>query len=261
VFKHRFFVSFFITMCFYALLAFALFYTHSLHISTKQKPQEQIITISLDAFEPEFVSPPKEIEVKEPEVEEPKKEEPIPEPIKEVEPEVEEPVAQEQIVKKIIHDPIIKSVIPKPKRVIKKIVKKKVEKKKTTKKKRVKKKVVKKRSVKKKVVKHKVSRKKPSHSKRINPAQKNAYLAHIRSKINKNKTYPRIAQRRGMQGTVKVRFTILKSGNVGNISVSGPKVFHRSVKNAVKKSFPINPKTATISLPITINTNINYRIQ
>ena len=49
-----------------------------------------------------------------------------------------------------------------------------------------------------------------------------------------------------MQGKVNVKFTILSSGKVGNISVSGPKVFHNSARNAVKSAFPINAKNAPL---------------
>ena len=72
-------------------------------------------------------------------------------------------------------------------------------------------------------------------------------------KIDRNKFYPRIAKKRGMQGSVKVKFTILANGNVGHISVSGPKVFHNSARNAVKKAFPIDAKKSPISLPTSVN--------
>jgi protein TonB len=68
-----------------------------------------------------------------------------------------------------------------------------------------------------------------------------------------------MAQRRGMQGVVKVRFTILTNGKVGNISVSGPKVFHRSARAAVKGAFPISVKNAPFALPETITLPIHYK--
>jgi protein TonB len=64
-----------------------------------------------------------------------------------------------------------------------------------------------------------------------------------------------------MQGTIDVRFTILSNGRVGNISVSGPKVFHKSARNAVKSAFPINVKNAPISLPKSINIKLRYQIR
>ena len=161
----------------------------------------------------------------------------------------------------MIPEPIVEKIVPKPKPVVKKVVKKKSIKKKIIKKKRVKKKPRKKKSVKKRVTKRKATRKKPASKKKVSPAKKNAFLSRIRSKINKNKTYPRIAQRRGMQGSVKGRFTIQRSGRVGNISVSGPKVFHSSAKRAVQKSFPISTKNAPISLPETVNFTLRYQLR
>jgi protein TonB len=86
-------------------------------------------------------------------------------------------------------------------------------------------------------------------------------LASLRAKINRKKSYPRIAQKRGMQGTVKIRFTILRNGHVGNITVSGPKVFHNSAKGAVKKAFPISVKNAPLRLPTTVNLSLRYKLR
>jgi protein TonB len=93
------------------------------------------------------------------------------------------------------------------------------------------------------------------------PAKQNQFLANIRTKINKHKSYPRIAQKRGMQGAVNVKFTILSSGKVGNISITGPKVFHSSAQNAVRSAFPIDVKKAPISLPTTISIILQYKIR
>ena len=92
-------------------------------------------------------------------------------------------------------------------------------------------------------------------------AKKNQFLAQVRQKINQHKSYPKIAQRRGLQGKVKVRFTILANGNVGHISLSGPKVFHNSARRAVKGAFPINTKNAPISLPQSVNLTLRYQLR
>ena len=157
--------------------------------------------------------------------------EPIREPLREKEPEVK---------KEVIPEPVVERPVPKP-------TKKTVEKKKKTQK---------------KIVKKKKPRQKASPQRsRGSEAEKNLFLADIREKINQHKSYPRIAQRRGMQGTVTVKFTILGNGNVGNISVSGPKVFHTSARNAVKKAFPIDAKNAPISLPKSIHITLRYQIR
>lgn len=205
------------------------------------------------SFTPEVVTP---VEQQEEETEEQKKpvekEEPVVEEKAEVEPEttkeaiqepIKEPIKEKEpeVKKEVIPEPVVEKPIPKP-------TKKTTEKKKKTQKKTV---------VKKKQSQPKAS---PQRSKG-SEAEKNIFLANIRDKINRNKSYPRIAQRRGMQGTVIVKFTILANGNVGNISVSGPNVFHSSARNAVKKAFPIDAKSAPISLPKSVSITLRYQIR
>ena len=217
----------------YALLGLPFFYLLTQAIGTEQKPEEKTISFSLSEYEPEVIPP----------VQEPIPEEFVaPEPLEVKDEPVVEEVVPEPIVRKVIKKVVKKKPIIKKKKVVKKKVKKKI-------KKRVK-----------KVSKQK-KRKKAQAKKRASPAQKNRFLNQLRAKINRNKAYPRIAQRRGMQGSVKVRFTILRNGQVGNISVNGPKVFHTSAKSAVKKAFPINVKNTPISLPKTVNVTLRYQIR
>jgi protein TonB len=201
----------------------------SQHFVVSQKEKDKVINLSLSQFVPEVIEqPPEPIE------------EPIVEEIIEPEPEIEEPEPEPVVIEK----PVVKP-IPELKPVIKKVKKKKT------------KKVVKKKKQRK--VKKRSSRR--ATSSRVNPKKKSQFLARIRAKINRAKSYPRIAQKRGMQGTVKVRFTILKNGRVGNISASGPKVFHNSAKRAVKKAFPINTKNAPLSLPTSVNLSLRYQLR
>lgn len=256
--KHRFFISFFGTALLYVTVGLLFFYALNQTIGTEQKPQEKIINFTLSEYVPEVVppvEPPIEIPVEEPIVEE------IVEPVVE-EPIIEEPEPEEPVIEEVIPEPIKPKVVPKP--VVKKIVQKKIikkVKKKVIKKKRVKKKTVKKRVAKRKTSSKKSAKKKNASKKQASPAKINAFLSRIRAKINKNKRYPRIAQRRGMQGSVKVRFTILRNGHVANIKITGKKVFHKSVKSAIKKAFPINAKKAPLSLPTTVNLTLRYQIK
>ena len=204
-----------------------------------QKEKAEVINLSLSQFVPEVIEQPLEPEVEEV-IEEP---EPEPEPeIVEPEP-IPEPVIEKPVMVPV---PVVKKIEIKPK--IKKIVKKKKPKK-----------VVKKKKKKKKQATRASSRR--ATSSRVNPNKKSAFLSKIRAKINRAKSYPRIAKRRGMQGVLKVRFVILKNGRVGNISVKGPKVFHSSAKRAVKKAFPINTKNAPLSLPASVNLSLRYQLK
>ncbi len=241
--KNRHFISYFSTTLIYLSIAGLFFYLEQQTLVAAKKSEEKTIQMCLSTFVPE-VTPPIEEPVVE---EEPVEEEPVIEPeiIKEEEPEIIEEVIPEPIVPKVIPKPVVKEVKKKPQ------VKKK-EKKKKTKKKTVKKKRNKKKSAKKSVY---------ARQSKSSKAEKNKFLNNIRVKIDKHKSYPRIAKKRRMQGSVKVRFTILRSGKVGNISLSGPKVFHNSARNAVKSAFPVNAKNAPISLPKNINLTLRYQIR
>lgn len=263
--KHHFFISLVGTILLYISVGLLFFYLLNNYVGTEQKIEEKTVSFSLSQYIPEVTSP----------VEEPIKDEPVePEPM-EPEPVVEEekveqelpepePVEKEEkvepIIEEVIPEPIVEKIIPKPSPIVKKKVKKVVKKEKP-KKKAVKKKRVKKKTVKKRTVKRKPTARSTASKKKASPAKKNAFLSKIRSKINRNKTYPRIAQKRGMQGSVKVRFTISASGKVGNISVTGPKVFRSSARKAVKRAFPINAKNAPITLPKTMNVTLRYQIR
>jgi len=93
------------------------------------------------------------------------------------------------------------------------------------------------------------------------PAQRNKFWSALRKKIDKHKFYPRIAKKRMMEGAVKVRFTVLANGNVGHITLKGPKIFYNSARNAVKSAFPIDVKKSPVSLPSTINLTLRYQIR
>ena len=243
--KYRNFISFFSTILLYLGVGILFFYLEHNNVGTEQKPQEKVISFSLSEYAP--TPPPLETPIEE--IVEP---EPIPEPPKEVEPEL--PVVEE-VIPEPEPEPIVEKIVPKPLPVVqkKKVLKKKI-------KKKVKKRILKKR-VKKRPNTRKVKKvpKRASKSK-ASPAKKNAFLAQIRSKISRAKSYPRIAQRRGMQGSVKVTFTILKNGHVSNIQVRGKKVFVKSTKQAVRKAFPISVKNIPMTLPTTVNFTLRYQL-
>jgi protein TonB len=253
--KHRYKVSFSITTLIYVslFLTYLVFVGHEFVVAQKEK--DKTINLSLSQFVPEVIEQPIEEEIEPPVEEEPEAEiiEPEPEPEPEiVEPEPEpEPIPEPIVEKKFVEVvPVVKKVEKKPKKIKKKIVKKKPKKKKLVKKR-----------VKKKSRKASRASSRRATSSRIDPNKKSRFLASLRAKINRKKSYPRIAQKRGMQGTVKVRFVILKNGRVGNITVSGPKVFHNSAKGAVKKAFPINVKNAPLRLPTTVNLSLRYKLR
>lgn len=236
--KHRNMVSFIITTLLYALFFGGYFYLMRTYVMTDQAAQDRTIQLCLSEFVPEVVPEAQEAE-EEPVVEE--EPEPEPEPI----------VKEEPVVEKVNPEPVKPKVLPVPE-----VKKSKPKKKEIKKKKKVKKKKVRTRTAQSSRVG--VKRQGSGHA---SVSQKNRFLSMVRQRINRNKSYPRIAKRRGMQGSVKVRFTILPNGHVGNISISGPKVFHFSARRAVEKAFPVSTKNIPFSLPKTVNLTLRYQLR
>jgi len=85
------------------------------------------------------------------------------------------------------------------------------------------------------------------------------FIARLKAKINANKVYPRIARKRRMQGRVKIRFRVTSTGKLSNLSATGPRIFIKSAKNAVEKSFPLSTRGAL--LPMNVTLTLNYRLK
>ena len=85
-----------------------------------------------------------------------------------------------------------------------------------------------------------------------NDQYKKAFLRNIRSQILANKTYPRIAKRRHIEGSVKVRFDITADGQVSNIRfINGKSVFQKSIRKTLHNTFPLSiPANVKGELPL-----------
>ena len=81
-------------------------------------------------------------------------------------------------------------------------------------------------------------------------ARQDRFLAHLAERINHNKSYPKSARRRGIEGSVKVGFQLSSDGCVSNITlISGREVFRKSAFEAIAKSFPMEVDTAIFDFP------------
>jgi len=244
--KNRHFISYFSTTLLYAAIAGLFFYVQQQTKISTESSQEKVMQVLLSDFVPEIL-PVEETPV-----------EKVVEELVEAE-EIEEPVPEEivKVVEEKIPEPIVESLLPLPKPVPPKPIiekpKKKIEVKKIIKKKP------------KKIVKKKKPVQKASRASlrktQANPDKVNKFYKKIRVKINQNKSYPKIAKRRRMQGSVKVTFTVLRSGKVSNILLNGPKVFHNSARHAVKSAFPIAVKKIPVTLPATVHITLRYQIR
>lgn len=90
-----------------------------------------------------------------------------------------------------------------------------------------------------------------------------AYFAHMKEKIEMAWVYPQAAQQMGQQGVCTLRFTILKTGQVHNVSIirtSGYRLLDRYAMRAVKESH-FNPMPEHWpDKQLTISANFIYRL-
>jgi len=85
-----------------------------------------------------------------------------------------------------------------------------------------------------------------------NDQYKKAFLRNVRANIIANKRYPKLAKRRHIEGSVKVRFDITQTGEVTNIRfINGKRIFQKSIRKTLERTFPINiPNEVRAELPI-----------
>jgi len=100
-----------------------------------------------------------------------------------------------------------------------------------------------------------------SRARRGGSAHVNRLLAAIKRRIARNKSYPAAARRRRMQGQVRVSFTVMRSGNVRDIHVRGPRIFAASARTAVRRAFPVSVKGAAQGLPRRMSVTLSYRLR
>lgn len=89
----------------------------------------------------------------------------------------------------------------------------------------------------------------------------NKYYTQIKETINKNKSYPKMAIKRGIEGIVKIQFEISKDGKLLSFNIiEGKRVFKKSISQAVKNSFPLTPPQNTLVSNTSLSLTIDYRL-
>ena len=92
--------------------------------------------------------------------------------------------------------------------------------------------------------------------------KQNLFFKKIKTTINKNKSYPRKAVRRGIEGDIKISFTLLENGNVKDIKIiSGKNIFKKSAIKSIQKSFPIKIDNKLFKFPKIFTIKINYMLK
>ncbi|MCK9473768.1 energy transducer TonB [Sulfurimonas sp.] len=90
-------------------------------------------------------------------------------------------------------------------------------------------------------------------------AKRELFIANLIKRINSNKSYPRSARRRAIEGNIEVEFTITADGGVKNIQViSGHDIFKKSAIEAIKNSFPIDIEKGVFNFPKKFKIDIVY---
>lgn len=244
---NRYFSSFSIAVVIYISIISVYLYLekpiNSIH--TEQIKSKQIVKFTMIEEIPEIVK--KEI-IKEPTAITKKKEI--------IEKKVEKPKKVKKIVKRV--EPKKKEVKKKePNEKIKKIVKK-TELKKEKRDHLVKKKQIKQIKVEKSFVKKEINTLNDLKNKKI---KQEKYYTQIKQMINKNKSYPKVAVRRGIEGEIKIKFCISQKGELLSYEIiEGKKVFHTSIVKAIQKSFPIIPPKDVLSENLDLALTVQYRL-
>ena len=175
-------------------------------------------------------------------------------------PSSEKPTAVREIPKPML--PTVNKTAEAPKKTPQKVSHKKRRKKiKTTARKRIKK--HKKREKKGRKKAKRQSRKRVAGGSRhtASAAQTQAFLATLRKRIERGKRYPAMAKRRGLQGSVRVRFVVTASGQVKNLHMEGSRLFFRSAKAAVLQAFPVSTVGANVAFPLRVSLTLRYRLR
>ena len=158
---------------------------------------------------------------------------------------------------KLIQKVIKKSKPIEKKKTIDKVVKKETVKKikhKTQENSVTKKQIKKNRSIQENKINHEERLKKRKHT-------QNKYYTKIKNTINQNKSYPKIAVKRGIEGVVKITFIISKNGELVSFKIlEGKRVFKKSIIKAIQNSFPIPPPKNLLSSNKSLSLMIDYKL-
>ncbi len=94
------------------------------------------------------------------------------------------------------------------------------------------------------------------------PKIRHSYLSSLIKKIERNKSYPRPARRRNLQGDIRVGVTVLCNGGISGLRVSGGhKLLQEAAANAVRKAAPFASPPGGVGCPLPVSYSMRFRIQ
>ena len=233
----RYFNSFFVASIFYSFLIITLLYSFEEVNIAPSKAQHSIQNVKFT-----LINLPKEIEKPKVEKQEIVKKEPQP---KKIEPKVVKKINP----KKISPKKIVKKTEPKVEKKEKEIVKKTEE-------------------IKKQIVANQIKKSDSTEKKETVKTdlkqlkmKQHKYYSQIKQTIDKNKSYPQVAVRRGIQGEVKIQFTISKDGELLSYKIlDGQKIFFKSISEAIQNSFPLTPPNDIFTSNLDLKLTLHYKL-
>jgi outer membrane biosynthesis protein TonB len=95
----------------------------------------------------------------------------------------------------------------------------------------------------------------------VGNSQKNIRLLELKERIASKKYYPEFAKKRGIEGRVTVYMKILPNGSLGGLRMNGPKIFHASIRQIVRDSFPLQISGCVADLPQEVSINLDYSLR
>lgn len=91
--------------------------------------------------------------------------------------------------------------------------------------------------------------------------KQNQYFATIKKRIDQNKSYPRMAVKRAIEGDVKIKFTISKHGELLSFQiVDGKRIFKKSIIKAIEKTFPLAPPKDIFTSNLDLSLTLQYKL-
>lgn len=92
-------------------------------------------------------------------------------------------------------------------------------------------------------------------------AEKETYLAKLLKHIEGHKFYPRLAQQRGIEGTVRITFRLLANGEIDQLTVSGGHLLlQQAARAAIQQAVPMLVAPANLRLPFSVSFMMQFRL-
>ncbi len=88
-----------------------------------------------------------------------------------------------------------------------------------------------------------------------------SYLSQIMARIERNKHYPRMARRRGTEGSIQVHFKVLDDGSISTLQLDGGHMLLSSAaRAAINKSIPLPSPPSSVPTPYDVAFTMRFEL-